>query len=93
MGFFVFYYCLVDDKSGFGYTTYGGWTFGEFIDFRFVFGVLNIRSDFMNTCVRDWYEIGTRLGRDWYEIGTRLIRDWYEIGMRLQQDGKKKGIN
>ena len=94
----------MDEKSEFGYTTYGGWTFLEFVDFRFVFGFsisgpilwipVLITSFHPLRLVRDWYEIGTRMVRDWYEIGMRLVRDWYEIGTRLQQTRKhKKRIN
>ena len=29
----VCYYRHVHEKAEFGYTAYGGWTFGEFVDF------------------------------------------------------------
>ena len=32
--FLIFYFCHVHEKSNYGYTSSGGWTFREFVDFR-----------------------------------------------------------
>ena len=45
--FLVFYYCHVGEKSEFVYTTSGGWTFCDFVDFElFLKYVRGVRGAF-----------------------------------------------